>query len=45
MTTSPTSTSAPLSNAAKADYLDADGNFTIADLLANDVRMRLALGR
>jgi hypothetical protein len=36
MTTSPTSTSAPLSNAAKADYLDADGNFTVADLLAND---------
>jgi len=36
--TSPTSKSAPLSNAAKDDALGADGHytFTIADLLAND---------
>src|SRR5262245_61921047 len=38
MATSPTSKSAPLSNAAKDDVLGADGNFTfkISDLLAND---------
>ena len=38
MATSPTSKSAPLSNAAKDDALGSDGDFTftIADLLAND---------
>jgi hypothetical protein len=38
MATSPTSKSAPLSNAAKNDALGHDGNFTftISDLLAND---------
>jgi hypothetical protein len=38
MATSPTSKSAPLSNAAKDDALGADGvyTFTIADLLGND---------
>jgi hypothetical protein len=38
MGTSPTSTSAPLSNAAKADTIGFDGDFTFtkADLLAND---------
>ena len=38
MATSPTSKSAPLSNAAKDDALGHDGDFTftIADLLAND---------
>src|SRR5262245_61803466 len=38
MATSPTSKSAPLSNAAKDDVLGSDGNFTfkISDLLGND---------
>jgi hypothetical protein len=38
MATSATSTSAPLSNAAKADTIGSDGvfTFTIEDLLAND---------